>query len=149
MTRKLLILLFFLITVSALSQNLDWKTNITDAITASNEQRKPMLLFFTAAGVSEALQNEVFKTPDFEKWSRKNVILVKIDLSDSSIDNDTREQNLRLKNAFGVENIPEVCFANGVVRKGKTSFNTLGKMSYNSAGAKAWISDSNLIINPD
>lgn len=149
MTRKLLILLFFLVTILASSQNLEWKTNMTDAIRASNEQRKPLLILFTAAGASEALQNEVFKTPDFEKWSRKNVILVKLDLSDSNIESEVREQNIRLKNAFGVENIPEVCFASGSIRKGKTSFNTLGKLSYNSNGVKAWIADSNLIINPE
>ncbi|OIV42823.1 hypothetical protein [Flavobacterium johnsoniae] len=149
MTRKLLILLFFLVTILASSQNLEWKTNMTDAITASNEQRKPLLILFTATGASEALQNEVFKTPDFEKWSRKNVILVKLDLSDSNIESEVREQNIRLKNAFGVENIPEVCFASGSIRKGKTSFNTLGKLSYNSNGVKAWIADSNLIINPE
>ncbi len=131
------------------SQNLEWKTNLTDAIAISNEERKPMLILFTGAGASENLQNEVFKTADFEKWSRKNVILVKLDLSDMAIASEVREQNAMLKNAFGVVDLPEVCFANAVIRKGKTNFNTLGKLSYSSGGAKAWITDCNQILNPE
>lgn len=149
MSRKLLTLLLFLTACLAESQNLEWKTDMTDAINASNEQRKPLLILFTAAGAPETLQNEVFKTADFEKWSKKNVILVKLDLSDPNIDSEIREQNLRLKNAFGIENVPEVCYASATIRKGKTNFNTLGKLAYNSGGAKTWITDSNLILNPE
>ena len=87
---------------------------------------KPLLILFTAAGAPETLQNEVFKTADFEKWSKKNVILVRLDLSDPNIDSEVREQNLRLKNAFGIEEIPQVCFSEVTSRKGKTNFNKLG-----------------------
>lgn len=149
MTQKLLILLFFLSTSLIHSQSLVWKTVMTDAVELSNEERKPMLIFFTAAGVSEYLQNEVFKTVDFEKWSRNNVILVKLDLSDPNVSKEVREQNIVLKNAFGVQDLPEVCFASASIRKGKTTFNALGKVSYTAGGGpRGWISDSNLILNP-
>lgn len=148
MNRKLLILLFFLITIVAKSQGLEWKTNMTDAIALSNEERKPMLILFTATNASENLQNEVFKTSDFEKWSRKNVILVKLDLSDTAVSSEVRDQNIKLKNAFGVVDLPEVCYASATIRKGKTTFNALGKLPYNSGGVNAWITDSNLILNP-
>ncbi|GAA3764009.1 thioredoxin family protein [Flavobacterium ginsengiterrae] len=149
MSRKLLILLLLLIANLAQSQNLEWKTDMTEAINVSNEQRKPMLILFTAAGAAEALQNEVFKTADFEKWSRKNVILVKLDLSDPNIASEVREQSLMLKNAFGVVNLPEVCYASATLRKGKTNFNTLGKLTYSSGGVNTWITNSNLILNPE
>lgn len=149
MSRKLLILFLLLSANLTQSQNLEWKTDMTEAINQSNEQRKPMLILFTAGGVSDALQNEVFKTPDFEKWSRKNVILVKLDLSDPNIAIEVREQNQMLKNAFGVENVPEVCYASAILRKGKTNFNTLGKLSYSSGGVKTWITKSDLILNPE
>ncbi len=131
------------------SQNLEWKTNMTDAITQSNEERKPMLILFTSSNAPDNLQNEIFKTSEFEKWSRRNVILVRLDLSDNAIASEVREQNIMLKNAFGIVNLPEVCFANAVTRKGKTNFNTLGKTSYNPAGVKAWIAASDLILNPE
>ncbi len=70
MTKKLLILLFFFGSFFMHAQNLVWRTNMTDAIAISNEQKKPMLILFTASGVPENLQNEIFKTPDFAVWSR-------------------------------------------------------------------------------
>lgn len=148
MTKKLLILLFFLGSFFMQAQNLAWRTNMTDAIAISNEERKPMLILFTAAGVSDNLQNEIFKTPDFAVWSRDNVVLVKLDLSDSSASDGDREQNLKLKNAFGVQELPEVCFAMASVRKNKTTFSALGKIAYKPGGAKAWIAESNLILHP-
>lgn len=130
------------------SQNLVWKTNMTDAITISNQERKPMLILFTASGVPANLQNEIFRTPDFAVWSRDNVILVKLDLSDASIDESDREQNIKLKNAFGVEELPQVCFARASIRKNKTTFNAMGKIGYKPGGVKSWISESNALLNP-
>jgi thioredoxin-related protein len=148
MNQKLLILLFFLNTFLMNSQSLIWKTSIADAVTISNEERKPMLILFTATYASNDLQSEVLETPDFKKWAGKNVILVKLDLSDPAISSDVREQNLLLKNAFGVENLPEVCFANASIRKGKTFFDSLGKVHYSTGGVKGWISESNMILDP-
>ena len=148
MTKKLLILLFFLGSFFTHAQNVVWRTNMTDAIAISNEQRKPMLILFTASGVPENLQNEIFKTPDFAVWSRDNVILVKLDLSDSASSDGDREQNVKLKNAFGVEELPEVCFALASIRKNKTTFSALGKIAYKPGGAKAWIAESNALLHP-
>lgn len=147
MSRKLLILAFFLINISMKSQVLEWKTNITDAILLSNEIRKPMLILFTAANAPENLQNEVFNTEDFEKWSRKNVILVKLDLSDTEMSTEERDQNIKLKNAFGVANLPEVYLAKAFIRNDERSFSVLGKLPYNLTGVDGWINDSNLILN--
>jgi len=148
MTKKILILLFFFGSFFMQAQTLVWKTNMSDAIAISNEQRKPMLILFTASGVPENLQNEIFKTPDFAVWSRDNVILVKLDLSDSEATDGDKEQNIKLKNAFGVEDLPEVCFAMASIRKNKTTFSALGKIAYKTGGAKAWISESNAILHP-
>lgn len=129
------------------SQSLIWRTDINEAVAVSAEKRKPLLIFFTGQGAGQKLQNEVFSTPDFEEWSRKNVILVKLDLSDPSISEDVKEQNLRLKNAFGIEQIPQVCFTEVYVRKGKTSFNKLGLIADAQSGVKSWISESTQILN--
>jgi hypothetical protein len=75
--------------------------------------------------------------------------LVKLDLSDSSASDVVKEQNLMLKNAFGIEDIPQVCFSEVTVRKGKTNFNKLGLIGYTESGVKAWISESNTILNPE
>jgi len=147
MLRKLLILTLFLSSFFMRSQSLIWKTDINEAVAVSAEKRKPLLIFFTGQGAGQKLQNEVFSTPDFEEWSRKNVILVKLDLSDPTIADDVKEQNLRLKNAFGIEQIPQVCFTEVYVRKGKTSFNKLGLIADAQSGVKSWISESTQILN--
>ena len=131
------------------SQNIIWKTDINDAVAASAEQRRPLLILFTSQGVNPQLQNEIFSTRDFEEWSRKNVVLVKLDISDPSITDAAKEQNLRLKNAFGIDVLPQVCFSEVVSRKGKTNFNKLGLIGYNASGVKSWISESNSILNPE
>ncbi|MBP4139122.1 thioredoxin domain-containing protein [Flavobacterium geliluteum] len=148
MTKKLLILLFFLGSCCLHAQSPVWRTNMDDAMAISNEEGKPMLILFTAASAPSDLQNEVFKTADFAVWSRDNVVLVKLDLSDINADETTKEQNLRLKNAFGVDELPEVCYARASVRKNKTTFTALGKIGYKPGGAKYWISESNSILHP-
>ncbi|MCI9845161.1 thioredoxin family protein [Flavobacterium pectinovorum] len=148
MIKKLLLLIFFLGSITLHSQNLVWKTSMDAAIAASNDENKPMLIFFTASSAPANLQNEVFKTPDFAVWSRDNVILVKLDLSDINATDSDKEQNIKLKNAFGVQDLPEVCFASASVRKNKTTFQALGKIGYKPGGAKAWIAESDAILHP-
>lgn len=148
MIKKLLTLAFFLGFFTVQSQNLVWKTNIAEGIETSNKLKKPMLILFTADNLSHNLENEIMKTLDFALWSRDNVVLVKLDLSDKDASESDKEQNVKLKNAFGVQELPEVCFANAVIRKSKTSFASLGKMTYKSGGVKAWIIESNSLLHP-
>lgn len=148
MMKKILLLILFLESLTFQAQNVVWNTSMDAAIAASNEENKPMLIFFTSSSAPNNLQNEVFKTPDFAVWSRDNVILVKLDLSDMNASDLDKEQNVKLKNAFGVEDLPEVCFANASIRKSKTTFQALGKIGYKPGGAKAWISESEAILHP-
>jgi hypothetical protein len=149
MSKKILILLFFLASFLLHAQNLVWKTTMTDAVAAGIEQKKPLLIYFTIEGAPQKIQTEIFNTPDFAVWSRDNVILVKLDLSDPKISDAEREQNVKLKSAFGVEELPQVCFTIGSVRKEKTTFNLLGKMPYRPGGAIPWLKQSTLILNPE
>lgn len=74
------------------------------------------------------------------------MVLVKLDLTDNS-SNENIERNQSLKKAFGVQNLPEICFSNAVTRKNKISYRLLGKIGYKPGGVKAWIEDSNKILN--
>lgn len=149
MIKKLFLLILFFGSISFQAQNLVWKTNMDEAINASNEQKKPMLIFFTASSAPSNLQNEVFRTPDFAVWSRDNVILVKVDLSDNAATSESdKEKNTKLKDAFGVEELPQVCYAMATIRKNKTTFQALGKIGYKRGGFKAWIEESDAILHP-
>lgn len=149
MTQKLLILLLFLGSSFLHSQNLVWKTDMNDAFLMSDEQRKSLLIFFTATGTSQSIQNEVFATPDFAVWSRDNVVLLKLDLSDSSVSEAVKEQNFKLKNALGVEDLPQVCLAIVSIRKNKPTINKLGLLAYKFGGAKQWIDDARVMLRPE
>ena len=61
----------------------------------------------------------------------------------------TREMPIiGIVDAFGVEELPDVCFASASIRKTKTTFSALGKIAYKPGGAKAWIAESNAILHP-
>jgi hypothetical protein len=148
MTRKLLTLLFFLGSFLLHSQNLVWNTDLSDAFIMSDAQKKPLLIFFTAATAGQKVQNEVFNTPDFAVWSRDNVVLLKLDLSDTTITDAEKEKNLMMKNALGIEEIPQVCLVMITIKKNKPTISKMGVLAYKMGGAKKWISDSNSILHP-
>ncbi|WP_431243851.1 thioredoxin family protein [Flavobacterium sp. P21] len=149
MTKKTLTLLFLLGSFFMHAQGLVWKTSMTDAVAASMEQKRPLFIFFTIAGAPTRLQNEIFNTPDFVVWARDNVVLVKLDLSDTTISDAEKEQNVSLKTALGVVELPQACLTIASVRKTKTTFNLLGRLPYKPIAVKSWIAEANIMINPD
>ncbi|MFN5440535.1 MAG: thioredoxin family protein [Flavobacteriia bacterium] len=80
------IALFTMLVVAQLSfaqkTALTWYTDINEASAIAKKENKPMMLFFTGSdwcGWCVRLQNEVFRTPEFEKWAKENVVLVELD----------------------------------------------------------------------
>lgn len=149
MLQKLLIFMLILSSFFVRSQDLVWRTDINDAVAVGAEQRKPLLIFFTGQGAGQKFQNEIFATREFESWSRKNVVLVKLDVSDQTASESVKEQTIRLKNAFGVQQIPQVCLTEVYLRKGRTSFNKLGLISDNLGSVKSWIEECNTMLNKE
>lgn len=147
MKQKLLIIFFTFGSFFLHSQSLFWKTNMNDAIKLCDEERKPLLIFFTASGISQAIQNEVFATPDFIDWSEKSVVLLKLDLSDPAISDEDKEQSVKLKEALGINDLPQVCLATASIRRNKPTINKLGLLEYKIGGAKKWISEAKSILS--
>lgn len=145
--KRTLLFLLFLVFSNTNGQILEWKTSMTEAIELSNKTRKPMLILFTANNLDGDLQAEVFKTYDFNDWYKKNVILVRLDFSDLTLMPEVIDSNLKIKNAFGVQELPVVCFAKANIRNNRTTFQLLGKVAYDRTGAKSWIRKSNDAIN--
>lgn len=147
MKQKLLIIFFTFGSFFLHSQSLFWKTNMNDAIKLCDEERKPLLIFFTASGISQTIQNEVFATPDFIDWSEKSVVLLKLDLSDPAISDEDKEQSVKLKEALGINDLPQVCLATASIRRNKPTINKLGLLEYKIGGAKKWISEAKSILS--
>jgi thioredoxin-related protein len=148
------IALFFLGIGISQAQELKWYTDVKEAMTVSNKEKKPLMLFFTGSdwcGWCIRLQNEVLKTPEFKKWANENVVLVELDFPRRTPQSDElKKQNSELQQAFGIQGFPTVYFVNATVKEGKVNFEGLGSTGYVAGGPTAWLNVANTYLKkPD
>lgn len=149
--KKILILsLLILGSFAARAQELNWHTNVKEAIAIGNKEKKPLLLFFTGSdwcGWCIRLQKEVLKTDEFAKWAKNNVILVELDYPRRTPQTpEIKQQNDELQHAFGIQGFPTVYFATATEKDGKVNFQGLGKTGYVAGGPAAWLEVANGIL---
>lgn len=132
------------------AQELVWQTDINKAITISNKEKKPMLLFFTGSdwcGWCIRLQKEVLKTPEFATWAKKNVVLVELDFPRRTPQSDAiKNQNAGIQQAFGVQGYPTVWFVTAKMKDAKPSFTGIGSTGYLAGGPTAWLAAADGIL---
>jgi protein disulfide-isomerase len=152
MKKILLIALFFVGAYATQAQELKWYTDVKEAITVSNKENKPMLMFFTGSdwcGWCIRLQNEVLKTPEFTKWASQNVILVELDYPTKTQQTaEIKAQNNELQQAFGIQGFPTIYFTSAESKDGKVNFKGLGKTGYVAGGPSAWLAVAEGIVHP-
>jgi len=152
MKKILLIALFFVGAYVTQAQELKWYTDVKEAITVSNKENKPMLMFFTGSdwcGWCIRLQNEVLKTPEFTKWASQNVILVELDYPTRTQQTaEIKAQNNELQQAFGIQGFPTIYFTSAESKDGKVNFKGLGKTGYVAGGPSAWLAVAEGIVHP-
>ena len=150
-----ILFIFFLSSVISMSsfsqEKLTWHTDMEKAITIATKENKKMLLFFTGSdwcGWCKKLQNEVFKTSDFEKWANENVVLVELDFPKRTPqDINVRNQNSQLQQIFQVRGYPTIHFVIAEKKPdGKTNLNNLGKTGFVRGGSSKWLTVANSII---
>ncbi|MEO8254661.1 MAG: thioredoxin family protein [Flavobacterium sp.] len=143
MKKIVLIVIFFVGINFSQAQELKWYTDVKEAITISNKEKKPLMLFFTGSdwcGWCIRLQNEVLKTAEFSKWAKESVILVELDYPRRTAQSEEiKKQNNELQQVFGIQGFPTVYFANASVKDGKTNFEGLGSTGYVAGGPTAWL----------
>jgi protein disulfide-isomerase len=153
MKKILLIALFFVGAYATQAQELKWYTDVKEAITVSNKENKPMLMFFTGSdwcGWCIRLQNEVLKTPEFTKWASQNVILVELDYPTKTQQTaEIKAQNNELQQAFGIQGFPTIYFTSAESKDGKVNFKGLGKTGYVAGGPSAWLAVAEGIVHPE
>lgn len=151
--KKILVIAFLtLISISMQAQEeLTWHTDMSKATDISIKENKPMFLFFTGSdwcGWCIRLQKEVFKTPEFIKWAKENVVLVELDFPRKN--NQTEEvklQNAQLQQQLQVRGYPTVWFVSATkTAEAKINLNALGSTGYVAGGPKVWIDGANQII---
>lgn len=151
--KKIVLIAFFLIgAMNSQAQELKWYTDVTEAITISNKEQKPMLMFFTGSdwcGWCIRLQNEVLKTEEFKKWASTNVVLVELDYPRAVAQTpELKNQNNQLQQAFGIQGFPTVFFTSAETKDGRVNFKGLGKTGYVAGGPSAWLTVAEGIVHP-
>lgn len=151
--KKILVLAFFtLISLSIQAQEeLTWHTDMSKATDISIKENKPMFLFFTGSdwcGWCIRLQKEVFKTPEFVKWAKDNVVLVELDFPRKNNQSDAvKQQNAQLQQQLQVRGYPTVWFVSATkTADAKVNLNALGSTGYVAGGPQVWLDGANQII---
>jgi protein disulfide-isomerase len=152
--KKLIVIFFILFIQNLLSQQttLNWHTDLNKAVNISISENKPMMLFFTGSdwcGWCIRLKKEVFNYPEFEEWTKDNVVLVELDFPRrKTIDPKILNQNRELARIFGVSGYPTVWFVNPQkLDTNKLNFIKLGKLGYLAGGTNKWISTAEIFLN--
>ena len=149
--KKIALTLFLVLgSLTIQAQEATWQTDMNEAIKISKKTKKPLFLFFTGSdwcGWCMRLQKEVFKTPEFEKWAKKNVVLVELDFPRKTPQIPAiQRQNAELQQTFAVQGYPTVWFVNASKKDGKINLEKLGSTGYLAGGPTAWLAAANQIL---
>lgn len=157
--KKLMIALFLVASTMAVQaqdkkekgKDLVWYSNVKEAMKVSKKKKKPLLLFFTGSdwcGWCIRLQTEVFKTPEFTKWAKDNVVLVELDFPrKKQLPAELQKQNMELQQTFQVRGYPTVWIVNATTNKDKqVNFEQLGTTGYVAGGPSKWLEGANQIL---
>ena len=152
--KKLILLLFVAFSFQSFSQHIgnEWNTDMNKSIEISLKTKKPIMLFFTGSdwcGWCKRLVKEVYKTPEFSKWAKKNVVLVEIDFpKKSKLPAEIQKQNRDLQQMFGVRGYPTIWMVNPIKNKnGQITLDQLGSTGYVAGGPTKWIAAANKSLN--
>jgi thioredoxin-related protein len=152
--KKIILLTFLMLSSVSLQaqEELTWHTDLTKATDISIKENKPLFLFFTGSdwcGWCIRLQNEVFKTPEFITWAKKNVVLVELDFPKRKEQADAiKMQNAQLQQQLQVRGYPTVWFVSAAkTADAKVNLNALGSTGYVAGGPQVWIDGANQIIS--
>ena len=151
--KKILLIAFLTLTSMSMQaqEELTWHTDMSKATDISIKENKPMFLFFTGSdwcGWCIRLQKEVFKTPEFIKWAKDNVVLVELDFPrKNNQSEEVKMQNVQLQQQLQVRGYPTVWFVSAAkTAEAKVNLTALGSTGYVAGGPKVWIDGANQII---
>ena len=137
------------IAVFAQKSNLKWHTDYEQANKEALATKKPIMFFFTGSdwcGWCIKMNKEVFVTPEFAAWAKKNVVLLEIDFPrNKKQEENIVKQNKQLQQMFGVQGYPTIHFAMPA-KDAKTKIKHLGSAFYEPGGAPAFIKTANNFI---
>jgi protein disulfide-isomerase len=133
--------LVFTMAISAFAA--EWMTDHKAALALSKKTGKPILADFTGSdwcGWCIRLKKEVFNTPEFKTWAKKNVILLELDYPRSKPQSAAiKAQNAKLVQQYKIEGYPTILFLN-------SSGKVLGQYGYDQGGPKVWTKNADSML---
>ena len=112
----LIIILFTGCNSGQASDNLDWKTNLEQAVTQAKKENKAVLVNFTGSDWCiwcKRLTSEVFDKNEFKEYADKNLVLVKLDFPrDLPQTQETKLYNNSLAQKYGIQGFPTILIMN-------------------------------------
>ena len=125
--------------------HVEWHESIVLAMRESAQTGKPILADFTGSDWChwcKKLDQDVFETKTFKKWSRQNVVLLELDYpQNDSQRSDIKLQNEELAKRYNVEAYPTVLLLN-------SNGEVLGRLGY-QADPDAWIASAESFLQPN
>ncbi|MCB9877647.1 MAG: thioredoxin family protein [Planctomycetes bacterium] len=116
-----------------------WMTDFEAAKAAAKKDNKVILADFTGSdwcGWCIKLKNEVFSTPEFQKWADEKVVLLELDFPRTKqLSDDLVAQNKDLQKKFGIRGFPTIVFMDA-------DGNEVARSGYLKGGPAAWTTDA-------
>ncbi len=97
---------------TAAAKKAKWYDSYDEAMKIAKRDSYLTMVKFTKSDrgeLSEQFDREVFDTEEFYKWSRRNIVLLKVDVGDrSTTAKETAQQNKKLLDKYGIEEFPTI-----------------------------------------
>ena len=129
--------------VFAHAEDINWLTDHAAAVKASQEQKKPLFLFFTGSdwcGWCKKLVAEVLTKDEFKAYASKNLIMLEVDFPrGKSQSREVKAQNQKLQDQYQIEGYPTVVLLDPAGTQ-------KGGMGYMPGGPKAFIAEVEKVL---
>lgn len=137
--KKLALCLLTCFTVLQLkAAELAWMTDLPKAQAQAKTEKKLVMLDFTGSdwcGWCIKLNKEVFNTPEFIEYAKKNVVPVEVDFPNKKKQTaELKKANDALQAKYGIKGYPTIVVLNGDGKK-------VGQLGYMKGGPKAFIAE--------
>ena len=115
--------------------NLNWSTNLEEAVAQAKKEDKAVLVNFTGSDWCKwcmKLTDEVFSQDEFENYAEKNLVLVRLDFPRSIPQSpETKLYNNTLAQRYGIQGFPTILvFNNQGQLVAKTGYQPGGASNY-------------------
>jgi len=143
MKKLTLLLLAVSALLTATAAELNWLTDADKAKAQAKDENKLVLLDFTGSdwcGWCIKLNKEVFNTPEFAEYAKKNLVLVEVDFPRKKQLSDAQKSaNEALGKKYSIKGYPTLILLDGEGKK-------LGELSYSDGVEKTENADRNKIV---